>query len=121
MLASIASFARTLARPALLWNLACAASLAFGMGWLLALARGARRSQSSEALVDATDQVTALGAMLIPAALGAVAAWSVFDLLLCPFAALLPAIRARVLTGLSCCGVLVSAMAAGWSDQRPGA
>lgn len=122
-MSGLLSVLRLLARPVTLWNVAVIAVLAGILGRVAFVARGGQDASAElapEVLAHSRDLVVMLGSVLVPGAVGACLGWSVFELLLCPFAPLLPRVARRLVTGLTLAGLLTAAGTAWWCEQRPG-
>jgi len=122
-MSSFTTLGRLLLRPLLLWNLFVAGSLTLVFWALGYLARGGMHdavSATGEQLHLDLSLELAFTVVLVPMALGAVLAWTAFELLLCPFAALLPRLGGQLFRGLLVLGLLTAAGVAWWCDEQPG-
>jgi hypothetical protein len=120
--AAVSALGRLFLRPYALWNAFLHGSLVFVVGFAVFVARGGVRGEALAAaeIHHNSRLVLALGAVLMPHALGTWVGWSLYELLGCTFAPTLPGLRRRLLPALVGVGLAGSALCAWWCGETPG-
>ncbi len=123
-MSGLLSVLRLLLRPLTLWNLGVVVSIC---GLLIArgvyAARGGLTTFVGASAAEIEHSVrlsTGLVTVLVPAGLGGVVAWAVFEFLLMPLAPLLPRARRRFATGLLASGLVIAGATTWWCVEQTG-
>lgn len=120
---SVPILARLFLRPYVLWSAFTTYGLTVLCWYIAFVARGGVRQHAGapEAQILYTAELKlALGTVLFPMAVAAWIAWSLYELLLCSFAATVPGLRRRLFVLLLVLGVTGAACTAWWCDENPG-